>query len=346
MKILKILFFVLLFITVLFGKIDQGSYKLQEFKHSSKDSFDVNIEIKYKIWTIMGKPVIEVKSKYTLGDIAYIDGKRYKIKNIPKEIVDNLGIYDLNLKSTFETKKNIYKYLRINTDPGVMSKLNEWSFNKPISLEWNNLIMYKNGKYLNKEEAIESYNNLYRLSFETTKNESMSNRISFKYDVLSLKKYLNKQNSKLEIIYNNEKNEIERFKAEKKSRINNKNLPKILEEIWVDENTRLMWQNESYTKNEINKFNQNYETYNKVGNYYYAERYCKNYTKYDLKNWRLPSSIELNNLLKNQKDNITYVNHSYMFYNKQLRKVGNISFDNGSNYNGDEFVFIRCVRDL
>ncbi|MBU0631910.1 DUF1566 domain-containing protein [bacterium] len=272
MRILRFLAVVIVLTNVLFAKAHEGTFKLSEFRDGRKNSFDTNIEVRYSIDVLMGEPVVKADAKYTIGDFVDIDGHSYKRTQLKKERLDKLKIIDLKIRAPFETT-SINKQLYIDIDMGAMGKAGEWSYNTPGSPDWNKWIMYKDGTYLNKEDAIKAYKGFLRLGINDTW-VSLAKAITIKYDISGVKE------KKLEPLKN----------------------------VWIDKETGLMWQDEEYNQEEVDNYVKYYEqekNVGKTGSWYHADEYCQKLRLDGFNDWRLPSINELSSI-KDKRNNFVY----------------------------------------
>jgi hypothetical protein len=128
-------------------------------------------------------------------------------------------------------------------------------------------------------------------------------------------------------------------------------------DTWLDKKTNLMWQNQQYTKKEINCFNNDSEC-EKVHSWENAKRYCNNLSIDGYNDWRLPTINELQSILtKSKKKNYTKkelanntISNGYWSsstHKKHIYDAEYINFFNGNIlYNSKYYSFyIRCVRD-
>ncbi len=73
----KFKFFALLIFLAssLFAKIHDGTFKFMDLRNGNPNSFDTTIEVKYKIETLMGEPVVKAEAKYSIMGLVNIDIK-------------------------------------------------------------------------------------------------------------------------------------------------------------------------------------------------------------------------------------------------------------------------------
>jgi len=64
------------------------------------------------------------------------------------------------------------------------------------------------------------------------------------------------------------------------------------DDVYVEENTQLMWQDQKYTDKEDGAYKRNY-SYGKVGGWKHAVNYCRGLDYAGYTDWRLPTSDEL-----------------------------------------------------
>ena len=124
--------------------------------------------------------------------------------------------------------------------------------------------------------------------------------------------------------------------------------------IVKDTSTGLMWQDEVYSKQEENAY-ENGINYGKAGKWEYAKRYCDNLNFSGLSDWRLPTIDELKSIVdKNRKPAIKkgFINANNRFYWSSSSFIsiashaGNVHFFDGSSgwQNKRASHYIRCVR--
>ena len=211
MKIFKLMTLFLMLNSSLFGETHEGRFKYLNLQYGGTDYFDVNIEVKYKLWTLFGDPVINTVARYTLGKWIYIDNKMYLISSFPKEVINKVKLYNLELEIFFKTEyRSGGMNLFIDSDMGAMGNVGEWSFNTPESPNWSKWIYINQNndgkKFLSKKVAIEAYKGFKRLGLGQNNGIFVKN---MKFDVTAIKKYLIKK--KLE---NETKNLEEKYQEE------------------------------------------------------------------------------------------------------------------------------------
>ncbi len=127
------------------------------------------------------------------------------------------------------------------------------------------------------------------------------------------------------------------------------NMKKNAHLMYLDQNKKLYWQNESYSAKEIQAYN-NSQTFKKMGSYSYAQNYCKELRIAELKDWRLPTKDELRNLFKQRfklAHNVKSIFWSSSNFYKRPSHAWHIDFNKGNTRHGDKQYkfYIRCVRD-
>ncbi|NPA60174.1 MAG: DUF1566 domain-containing protein [Epsilonproteobacteria bacterium] len=328
MKLFKYLIISLVLLSTLsYAKVVSGVLELNNFRDGSGNSFDVEITVKYKIETLMGEPVVKATAKYEIGQFIDIDGKSYTKDKLTKEQFSKLKIYDLVVKVPFDTTYTGQgtNHLYIDISMGAMGKAGEWSFNPPESPDWDKWIYYDYGKeqYLDKKEAIKAYKGLKRLGYGDNAYTSLASAKKIKYSVSDVK------------------------------------LKQSLKDVWIDKDTNLMWQDEAYTKQEIDNYMVYYEqgkNVRKTGSWYHAKKYCQNLTLNGFDDWKLPTIIELDGI----KDKREHFKHKKCFRNiwssmdysdKKAKKFAFHYYDDGEkhiiwNEYKNNTNFIKCVRDI
>ena len=137
------------------------------------------------------------------------------------------------------------------------------------------------------------------------------------------------------------------------------------ERVWRDPDTGLIWQNERYTAEEEEAYD-NDDNYGKAGNSEYAKRYCRDLTLEGYDDWRLPSIDELKTLIAGTNNKRSH--NKYDYYLKEALMANTpsngttywsstanaynssnawyVRFNNGNAYydNKDYSLFVRCVR--
>ena len=119
--------------------------------------------------------------------------------------------------------------------------------------------------------------------------------------------------------------------------------------IWKDTYTKLIWQDEKYTIDEIKASN-----FNKIGNLNHAKKYCKNLHIGNYSDWYLPRIEQLEKLYF-KKTHLKNVDYSFEYWSsskatnddENYNRFWTIDFSNGfmGNYTGKHSLLIRCVRD-
>jgi hypothetical protein len=318
MKKLQSLILILFLATSLFAKNHVGSFKFMDFRNGNSNSFDTEIKVKYKIETLMGEPVVKAEAKYEIMGLVNIDGENY---DLSKEKLNKLKIYNLKIKVPFETN-SINKLLYIEIDMGAMGRQNEWSYNTPSSPNWDSWILDEVGNYLSKEEAIKAYKGFERLGVDDSLG-SLATAVSIEFDVSATKE--------------------------------NK---KVLKDVWIDEETRLMWQDEVYSQREIDNYEKYYKegkNVGKSGNWYHANDNCQDLILNSLSDWKLPTIDELNKI-KDKRNNFKMkkvfrgVWSSDVLNSKEAMLYGFQYYDDGEKANLNEWKistrYIRCVRNI
>jgi len=190
MKTIKILITTLLLLTnTIYAKTIEGTFKLNQFRDNSGNSFDVKITVKYKIESLMGDPVVKATAKYEIGQFIDIDGKTYTKDDLTKEQRSKLKIYDLYITVPFDTtyRGEGTNTLYIDMSMGAMGSVGEWSFNPPETPDWDKWIYVNQYQYLTKEEAKEAYRGLKRLGYGKNAYDSLAMVKKIKYSVSDVK---------------------------------------------------------------------------------------------------------------------------------------------------------------
>jgi len=318
MKISKLLILLLLSTTLFYAKTIEGTFKLNQFRDNSGNSFDVKITVKYKIESLMGDPVVKATAKYEIGQFIDIDGKTYTKDDLTKEQRSKLKIYDLYITVPFDTTYNGQgtNTLYIDMSMGAMGSVGEWSFNPPETPDWDKWIYVNQYQYLTKEEAKKAYRGLKRLGYGSNAYDSLAMVKKIKYSLSDVK------------------------------------MEQPLKDIWVDKETGLMWQDEELTKKEYNAYLKDKE-YKKAGNWFHAKEYCQNLTLNDFNDWRVPTINELDEI-KDKREHFKYKKTFRNIWSQTSKINGGLCFsfneyDSGNKdiwaVNKNNIYFIKCVRD-
>jgi len=376
---------------------------------SKEDFFSHKLKIKYKMWTLMGEPVIDLRVKYEIDDGPYsiirIDGKDYKIKDFPKEVIDKLRIHSVKLKLPFVSKSQT-PVLHIDADAGVTGKANEWSYNTPASSNWDNWIKTPEEKPLNKKDAIKAFKTFEGIA-GVENGEIHSEKIVITWDVSAAKSYLlNKESNdkypftlnlkdengkpikdakiyilnikpkytpgmmlkkgtyKVKVVREGYKDLIKEVELDKNTKPEKltfaltKSAPKKLVDVWIDEDTNLMWQNEEYSQKEIDNYKKYFKKAKavaKTGDWYHAKSYCSNLKLNGFSNWKLPTIEELEgvrNKRKNFKQPNDTMRNLWASTSAGSKKLvySFVGYDKGKDIKQKSYPdavtnFIRCVRD-
>jgi len=314
---MKLLTLLLLLISTLFAKPHDGSFKLMHFPKSMKNSFKTTIEVKYSIDSLMAEPLVKAQAKYSIMGLVNIDGEEYDLSD---KKLDKLKIYDLKLKVPFESN-TVHKLLYIEIDMGAMGKRGSWSYNTPSSPNWSKWIQNEIGDYLSAKEAKKAYKGFQRLGVDDTLG-SLASVLSIKYSVGNVKK--------------------------KK---------KVLKNIWLDEETDLMWQDEVYNKKEIDNYTKHYKKYKnigKTGSWYHANNYCERLILNKFSNWRLPSIKELDKIKYKWKTFENKIGFKGTWSSTEngikAKNIAMYYFDKNQKYIINEYkkeiLYIRCIRSI
>lgn len=183
------------------------------------------------------------------------------------------------------------------------------------------------------------------------------NLISEKYKKIEKKFEDEYTHTLLEI--DKELEEINHFIAVKREEVKNRKLPqkpKVDENVWVDEETGLMWQDEIYSQREIDNYMKHYKKrkdVGKTGSWYHADEYCEGLILNNLSDWRLPSISELDGIKDKTKNFNNRVQFMAMWSNKENQN--NASYFSFFAYNKGEkklvykrekskVLYFSCVR--
>ena len=270
MKLLHYLLLITLISSAIYAKEVSGTFKLNSFRDNSGNSFDTEITVKYKIESLMGEPVVKATAKYEVGDAVDIDGKSYPKSKLSKEQLAKLKIIDLVVSVPFDTTYTGQgtNTLYIDISIGAIGKQGKWSFNPPNSPDWGKWIYVNEYQYLDEKEAKKAYLGLKRLGYGKSAYDSLAKAKKIEYSVSKIK-------------------------------------PKKLKDIWIDEDTGLMWQDERYSQKEIENYMKYYKQHKnvgKTGSWYYAKEYCQDLILDGFNDWRLPSINELDRI-KDKRNN-------------------------------------------
>ena len=324
MKLLKYLIISLvLFSTLSYAKVVEGTFKLNQFRDKSGNSFDVEITVKYKIESLMGEPVVKATAKYEIGQFIDINGKSYTKDKLTKEQLSKLKIYDLYISVPFDTTYTGQgtNTLYIDMSMGAMGKVGKWSFNPPESPDWNKWIYVNKYQYLTKKEAKKAYLGLKRLGYGKNAYDSLAIVKKIKYNVSDVK------------------------------------MKQPLKNVWIDKDTNLMWQDEAYTKKEIDNYMIYYKqgkNVGKTGSWYYAKKYCQNLTLNGFKDWRLPTINELDKIKDKRKNFVNIISRGHWSSNnknfKEALAFTYKYYDEGKNpkliKQKNSVYYFKCVREI
>jgi len=142
-----------------------------------------------------------------------------------------------------------------------------------------------------------------------------------------------------------------------KSKYTNNNFHTVVNPV-----TLVMWQNEVYINEEVDKKT----NYGKIGNWDYANEYCKNLKYKGYTNWRLPSIKELKSLASDKYYVLNSGFYIYMkrvfipsvqnlkvitsFWTNENDKTGAWVFDYSSKnkeyFSKNTYHYIRCIRNM
>jgi len=378
MRLIKLILSMLLLLTVLSAKSLEGVYQINNL-HGKKDGFSTWIEVKYKIWTLMDEPVVDAIVKYKIGDFIVLDGHTYEKEQIPDDVLNKLRIYDIELIAPLSLNYTA-SGLRIKLDTGVIASQNKWGFNAPESPSWDKFIFESlSDEYLIEKEAKDALSKLMNLYYEgsssmTAKdgvNDNSYGQVRIKFDMTAMKEWANeyyyknkhitkKEYNEVQKRIQNEKENIDNYIENKKYEVENKEeeydkRKSQVGNVWVDEDTGLMWQDEEYSDEEMKNYHDE-ETYEKVGNWYYADEYCSELRLSNFDDWRLPTIEELedlrdkrSNLKSGSVDKFRNVWSSTTKGSKRYNYAFNM-YDEGDNPKGYHptswVLIIKCVRDI
>jgi len=110
---------------------------------------------------------------------------------------------------------------------------------------------------------------------------------------------------------------------------------------------KLIWQDEPYTRLERKIYYTKKSNFGKVGNFSYANEYCKNLTLKGYKHWKLPTKEQLLNLYKNKVQLINKRNSTFWSSTKKSStRSWVVGFAGGSAFwvDNSRTRFIRCVH--
>lgn len=120
----------------------------------SKSQF-IHYDVKWKLWTLMGEPVVFVQMKWKANTVGHEYSRSLYVNEIKWE---KLKLFNVKLRLKGYNKKYSLRSgegrFTIDTDPGVLfgSGANRWSYNAPGSPDWSNLLSNGDRK-LSKTEA-------------------------------------------------------------------------------------------------------------------------------------------------------------------------------------------------
>lgn len=119
--------------------------------------------------------------------------------------------------------------------------------------------------------------------------------------------------------------------------------------IWADNSTNLMWQDEPHTLKEHTAY-LNTTNHQKVGNWQYAKSYCTNLSLYDYNDWSLPNIEQLKDLYTKRSNLNNIAEAHYWSSLEGSDKLSNYAFYMNFWYDESLWVsktssaYVRCVR--
>lgn len=121
------------------------------------------------------------------------------------------------------------------------------------------------------------------------------------------------------------------------------------EGIVVDEQNKLVWQDEPYTQTERDAYM--YEMpKRRVGNFAYAKAYCENLSLGGYKGWKLPSKEMLVKLYSGKKILKNIAENYYWSSTPVISKPTHVwsvdSIGSASHAHRQGFDYIRCVKEI
>lgn len=127
------------------------------------------------------------------------------------------------------------------------------------------------------------------------------------------------------------------------------NMRKYAKDLFIDATQKLVWQNQTYTSEEVQAYNQN-QNFKKVGSWSHVNKYCKQLQLAGFDDWRLPTKVELKKLYKKRerlKQSLRFAFWSSSLLYKRNSYAWHVNFGSGSARNGDKKYkfYVRCVRD-
>jgi len=177
---------------------------------------------------------------------------------------------------------------------------------------------YSNGYYVNS--AKKEINKLEKLAWGKIKNSHNGNDFSDFINNYSDSKYV----------------KLAKLKLKKYS------------PIFIDNSTNLIWQDETYTKEEKNASDEDFR-YGKVNTWGGAIIYCNNLSYAGYKDWYLPNSEQLKDLYI-QKDKLINVEDDLYWSSSKVRYRYSslVSFSSGHilDFKTSLNAYTRCVREI
>jgi uncharacterized protein (UPF0248 family) len=196
------LFFIYL-ISCVYSQDNRGEKHLTKWQEVndgelSLGNHHVGLNVNWKIWTLMGDPVYNVKAATSLNG-NFSTSYNGKIYHIPQNIAKKIRAYDINLDLEFKDKSIYPSTYKVQWDAGAPAnksiigvitkneKTSYYSYNTPASTAWDKLFKHtsSSSKYISKETAKDFLKKGIKLT-----NKS---NFSIKWDLSAVRAWLEKQ---------------------------------------------------------------------------------------------------------------------------------------------------------
>ena len=297
------------------NKYKKNLKKIQTNLQRTKDNLNKKLTktLKDSINLYLGNPTIENFDNYNADDEVFITTIVSKYLKIPVQIqISRIDAQSLDQSNNLKNLKTIIVL--------------EYSNNNIYISEVK--VKYKDRSFPVSISDLKDFNTKFKLN----------HKLQDTFIIWSDKKI----NNAIVVKKLKEIEETQRFAKDKTP--NTKSGQNVL----IDKNTGLIWQDEQYTKEEEKAFEKNYN-YGKVQDEQGAKKYCSNLSLSGYTDWYLPKKVELQDLY-NKKIYLKNGTSSYYWSSSQSlsdsENAWSVSFKNGYSDDGDKSdkLYVRCVR--